>query len=381
MAIRPPVELIDSRYEVGPVMGRGAMGEVRRGRDVRLGREIAVKFLRPDLAADRNVRARFEDEARSAARLSHPAIVTVFDSGEWEGVPFLVMECLPGRTLADELASGPLPSDRVRAIAVDVAGALQAAHDVGVVHRDVKPGNILLTDGGAVKLADFGIAKSTEGLDHTLTGTIVGTPAYLAPECLSGEPATPRSDVYSLGVLLYEALTGDKPFRGDTPIQLAVAIQTSTPAPIADRLPGTDSQLAAVVDRAMAKDPADRPASARELVADLGRALPPTVTPTAATGAAAPATQVMPVDPTTSAPIGAAIPPRSWWQGRRDSERKAIVAGIVAVLLALILLVSMVGDGGSQPPPATVAPTTTTPSSLPEPLDDAINQLEESVQP
>lgn len=381
MAIRPPVELIDSRYEVGPVMGRGAMGEVRRGRDVRLGREIAVKFLRPDLAADRTVRARFEDEARSAARLSHPAIVTVFDSGEWEGIPYLVMECLPGRTLADELASGPLPPDRVQAIAVDVAGALQAAHEVGVVHRDVKPGNILLTDGGAAKLADFGIAKSTEGLDHTLTGTIVGTPAYLAPECLAGEPATPRSDLYSLGVLLYEALTGDKPFRGDTPLQLALAIQTATPVPIADRLPATDPRLAAVVDRAMAKDPADRPASARDLVADLGRALPPTVNVAAESNAAPTATQVMPVDPTISAPIAAAVPPHPWWQGRSDGRRRAIAAGVVVALLALILLVSMVGDGGSQPPTTTVAPTTAPPSSLPQPLDDAISQLEESVQP
>ena len=145
MPTERPTEVLDERYEIGDVIGRGAMGEVRLGYDRRLGRDVAVKFLRPDLAADPQVRARFEHEARAAAGLSHPAIVTVFDSGEHEGVPYLVMERLPGSTLADELAVGPIDPDRVGAIAVRVAGALAAAHAAGIVHRDVKPGNLLLT--------------------------------------------------------------------------------------------------------------------------------------------------------------------------------------------------------------------------------------------
>lgn len=382
MVIKPPVEVIDGRYELGPVIGRGAMGEVRRGRDVRLGREVAVKFLRADLAAAADVRSRFEDEARAAARLSHSAIVTVFDSGEWDGVPYLVMECLPGRTLADELAGGPLPAERVRAIGVEVAGALATAHDLGVIHRDVKPGNILLTDSGAVKLADFGIAKSTETLDLTLTGMIVGTPAYLAPERLAGQPATARSDVYSLGVVLYEALTGEKPFCGDTPIALAHAIHTTSPQPVASRLPATDLALASAIDRAMAKDPAQRHTSASDLAASLSSGMSPTRSSAAVAGPAGTATQILPTMPSETALV-----PQNpemaralgWWRVRSTGERQALGAVVAAVLLVLIALAWPTGDDDPQTPP--VAPTSTPTVPLPDPLDDAIRQLEESVQP
>lgn len=259
MATEPRAELIEGRYEIGPVIGRGAMGEVRRARDTRLGRDVAVKSLRRDLAADDGVRSRFEDEARSAARLNHPAVVAVYDSGEWDGVPYLVMECLPGRTLADELAEGPIAPGRVRDVAVDLLGALAAAHRLGVIHRDVKPGNILLTAGGRAKLADFGIAKSTETLEHTHTGLVIGTPAYLAPERLDGRAATAQSDLYALGVVLYEALTGERPFRGDTPIALAHAIHATEPLLVRDRQPEVEPVLARVIDTAMAKNPARRP--------------------------------------------------------------------------------------------------------------------------
>ena len=205
--------------------------------------EVAVKLLRPDLAADPGVRGRFEHEARAAARLSHPAIVTVFDSGEHDGVPYLVMERLPGSSLADELAVGPVDPDRVGAIALRVAGALATAHAAGIVHRDVKPGNLLLTEEGDVKLADFGIATSAEISDRTATGMVVGTPAYLAPERLAGGPATTSTDVYSLGVVLYEALTGSKPFAGDSPVVIAHAIHATSPTPIASCMPAVDPTL------------------------------------------------------------------------------------------------------------------------------------------
>lgn len=377
MDVVPGAGVIEGRFEVGEVIGRGAMGEVRRGRDLRLGRDVAIKFLRSDLAADEGVRARFEDEAKAAARLSHPAIVTVFDSGEWERVPYLVMECLPGRTLADELAEGPVPAARVRAIAMDIAGALEAAHRVGVVHRDVKPGNILLTEDGRAKLADFGIAKSTEALDHTVTGMIVGTPAYLAPERLTGEPATARSDLYSLGVVLYEALTGEKPFRGDTPIALAHAIHTTSPMPLLERLPGVDAALAAAVDTAMQRDPKDRQPSLAAMAADLASdsATAPTM---ADTMWASSGTATIPV--VTSPTHTSLARLASWWEERTAAERQAIVA-VAVIVVALLLFMTTRDDGDGQVPPSTTVPVAEEHAPLPPALDDAIVDLEQSVQP
>ena len=179
------------RYELVEVVGRGGMGEVWAARDLRLGRSVAVKLLSASTASEAGVRERFEAEARSAARLSHPNVVQVFDSGEHDGIPYLVMELLPGRTLADEVAQGPLDPEAVRRIGVEVLGALEASHQAGILHRDIKPGNVLLAADGRAKVGDFGIAKSTEGLNLTSTGMIVGTAAYLAPERVAGHPATP----------------------------------------------------------------------------------------------------------------------------------------------------------------------------------------------
>ena len=394
MAAKPTSELIEGRYEVGALLGRGATGEVWSGRDTRLEREVAIKRLRPDLADD-GVRARFAGEARAAARLNHPSIVAVYDSGEWDGAPYLVMECLPGRTLADELVDGPLPGERAREIALDVAGALDAAHGMGVIHRDVKPGNILFTPEGKAKLADFGIAKSTESMDHTQTGMVVGTPAYLAPERLDGDPATPQSDLYSLGVVLYEAVTGECPFRGDTPVALARAVQATTPIPLRDRLPGTDPRVATAVDAAMAKDPADRPSSAAAMVAmlesDVATSRPETadVAETAEFQAPA-ATTVLPVGAPDDADLrddtpgtGAwSLPPiRSWWERSTGVQRRGVAAAVLVVAFALLFLIGGGGGGDDDPnpPPTTVAPAATTP--LPAPLEDAITRLEESVQP
>lgn len=183
--------VLDGRYRLGDVLGRGGMGEVRAAEDLRLGRSVAVKLLRADLASDPDLRGRFEAEARAAARVSHPHAVAVYDAGEDEGIAYLVMERLPGATLADEVATGPLDQERACAVAGQVLGALGVAHDSGLIHRDIKPGNVLLTADGAAKLADFGIAKVIEKNDDATTGFLLGTPAYLAPERLAGHPATP----------------------------------------------------------------------------------------------------------------------------------------------------------------------------------------------
>lgn len=374
MGTAPDTEAIDGRFQVGDLIGQGAMGEVRRGRDLRLGRDVAIKQLRRDLAADPAVRARFEDEARAAAGLSHPAIVTVFDSGEWSGVPYLVMECLPGRTLADELTEGPIDPRRVRDIAIDIAGALDAAHLLGIIHRDVKPGNILLTETGRAKLADFGIAKSTEGLDHTMTGMIVGTPAYLAPERLGGDPATARSDLYGLGVVLYEAVTGEKPFRGDTPVALAHAIHTTAPIPIQARVPGLDPRLVWVIEAMMAREPDQRPDSAAAVLAALTQE---GTTTSLSPAPSNPATAVLPVA-AASTPQSPGIAAKDWWQKRDRGQRQALIA-LVVIAATLLLLVAnrSDGDGDGSPSPTTTAPASTVP--LPAPLDDAIRQLERTV--
>src|SRR5215210_2355183 len=267
-AERPAVTLA-GRYELVEVVGRGGMGEVWAARDLRLGRRVAVKVLSPTMASQPGVRERFDAEARSAAHLSHPNVVLVFDSGEHDGTPYLVMELLPGRTLADEIAAGPLDPERVLSIGMEVLDALSASHEAGILHRDIKPGNVLLTAEGRAKVGDFGIAKSTEGLNLTSTGMIVGTAAYLAPERLAGRPATPESDLYAVGVVLYEALTGRKPFQGDTPIALLRAVDAHQPIPLAEARPGLDVSLVKTVERAMSKDPARRYSSAAAMAADL----------------------------------------------------------------------------------------------------------------
>ena len=258
--------VLSARYRMGPLLGRGGMAEVYDGYDERLHRPVAVKVLRPEVAADPEVRSRFEIEARSAACLSHPNVVAVFDTGEDDGTPFIVMERLPGETLADRMAAGPVDQGWLRKVAGDVLGALGAAHAAGLVHRDVKPGNILIADDGCAKVADFGIAKSLEvSGDLTGTGLLFGTPAYLAPERLQGHPATERSDLYALGVVLYEALAGAKPFDGPTPVAVADAVLHATPVPLTGARPDVDPGFASAVERSMSREPAARPGSAREM--------------------------------------------------------------------------------------------------------------------
>ncbi|MCU1375801.1 MAG: serine/threonine protein kinase, partial [Actinomycetia bacterium] len=386
MQADPPAQVLDGRYEVGARIGSGGMGEVRRGVDRRLGRDVAIKFLRPDLAEQPAVRGRFEHEAQVAARLSHASAVTVFDSGEDDGVPYLVMECLPGRTLADALSEGPLPEDQVRELAVDLLGALGAAHALGIVHRDVKPGNILFTNEGRVKLADFGIAKSADLVDQTMAGQLVGTPAYLAPERLRGEEASPSTDLYSLGVVLYEALVGRKPFVGDTPIALAYAIDNSSPPPVQAQLPAIDAVLGEAIHRALAKDPAVRFPDAGSMARVISGEGLATRSGEATVAASPMATEVFPA---AAAPAGAPqanalTTARTWWDGQPATNRRYYAAATaVAVLLLAALLLSGRGGGGEQPAgqTTTTAPSTVATVAPPPALDDALRKLEDAVKP
>lgn len=397
MAAPPTALVLDDRYEIGELLGRGSMGEVHRGWDRRLDRPVAVKRLRSDLAADPTVRARFEEEARAAAGLAHPGIVTVHDTGEADGVPYFVMACLPGRTLADDIADGPLGDDEVAAIGIALAGALAAAHAAGILHRDVKPANVLRTEAGGVQLADFGIAKSAESAGRlTVTGTVLGSPAYLAPERLDGRPATEASDVYALAVVLHEALTGTCPFQGDTPLAVAHAVSTRTPAPVAERRPGVDPALAAAIDAAMAKDPAARPPSAAAF-ADLlrGEPAPLDAPEPPSTGG----TQLLPVATTATTVVelvedqseaphapeagGSAVPgSRRRRQPRRRPSPRFLVACAAAAVVGVLLLVGLAADDAIDAPAVAEPVATTAPASpLPEPLDDALRELEEVVAP
>lgn len=268
-------QVLAGRYRIGRLLGDGGMAEVYDGFDERLARPVAVKVLRASVAADDASRRRFEREARSAAGLTDPHVVRVFDSGEDHGIAFMVMERLPGVTLADEVADGPLPSAQVESIAADVLSALDAAHAIGLVHRDIKPGNILLTEEGQAKVADFGIAKGLDVIndgtsaDLTQAGMVIGTPAYLAPERVAGRPATTHSDLYALGVVMYEAVAGRKPVSGDSPAEVAENRKAAPPVSLTTIAPDTPQWLSDIVDRALSKRVDDRYPTARAMLEDL----------------------------------------------------------------------------------------------------------------
>ena len=271
--------LLGSRYEIGDVLGYGGMAEVHRGRDVRLGREVAVKVLRADLARDPSFQARFRREAQAAASLNHPAIVAVYDTGEEDQLgnqPYIVMEYVEGRTLRDVLkVEGRLMPRRAMEIVADVCAALDFSHRNGIVHRDVKPGNAMITRTGAVKVMDFGIARAVADNSATVTQTaaVIGTAQYLSPEQARGENVDARSDVYSTGVLLFELITGSPPFTGDSPVAVAYQHVRENPPPPSTLNPDVPPELDAIVLKAMAKNPANRYQSAGEMRADLIRAI------------------------------------------------------------------------------------------------------------
>ena len=256
-------ELLADRYRLDEQIAVGGMGQVWRATDTVLDRTVAVKTLKPEYVGDDEFRERFRAEARAAGGLSHPGIASVYDFGESPDGAWLVMELVDGEPLSTLLRrERTLPADRVLDVVAQTARALQAAHDGGVVHRDVKPGNLLVTPDGVVKVTDFGIASAAGAVPLTRTGQVVGTASYVSPEQARGAGAGPRSDLYSLGVVAYEALAGVRPFPGDHPVAVVLAhLQEPPPA-----LPaGVPAPVAALVMALLAKDPADRPLSAAEL--------------------------------------------------------------------------------------------------------------------
>ncbi len=274
-----PARLLSERYELGEVIGYGGMAEVHRARDIRLGREVAIKVLRRDFARDATFQVRFRREAQASASLNHPAIVAVFDTGEDSGpngpMPFIVMEYVEGQTLRDILkADGPLPTARAIAVCADICSALDFSHRNGIVHRDVKPGNVMISPNGAVKVMDFGIARAVSDSSATMTSTaaVIGTAQYLSPEQARGESVDARSDVYSCGCLMYELITGSPPFTGDSPVAVAYQHVREDPIPPSTLNPSIPPALDAIVLKAMAKNPANRYQSAAEMRADLVRA-------------------------------------------------------------------------------------------------------------
>ena len=269
---------LSDRYELGEILGFGGMSEVHLARDVRLHRDVAVKVLRADLARDPSFYLRFRREAQNAAALNHPSIVAVYDTGEAETatgpLPYIVMEYVDGVTLRDIVhTDGPLPAKRAIEIIADACQALNFSHQNGIIHRDVKPANIMINTTNAVKVMDFGIARAIadSGNSVTQTAAVIGTAQYLSPEQARGEPVDARSDVYSLGCVLYEILTGEPPFTGDSPVAVAYQHVREDPVPPSKRHEGISADLDAVVLKALAKNPENRYQTAAEMRADLVR--------------------------------------------------------------------------------------------------------------
>jgi tRNA A-37 threonylcarbamoyl transferase component Bud32 len=320
------------RYRLDERIAVGGMGEVWRGEDVVLGRAVAVKCLKPEYVDDAEFRERFRGEARHAAALSHPGIASIYDYGEQvepETAAWLVMELVDGEPLSALLArEGRLSPDRTLDIIGQAALGLEAAHAIGVVHRDVKPGNLLVRPDGVVKITDFGIARAADAVPITRTGTMVGTAYYLSPEQASGGTVTPASDVYSLGVVAYECLAGVRPFPGTNPLAVATAHVREQPPPLPDDVPAPVRDL---VSRAMEKDPALRPAHAGDFgraalalrAAPAGATAPTTVLPVVPETAVLPAVQSAPATPATTPPLV---------QQHRSAVR------IASVLLAVVVI-------------------------------------------
>jgi eukaryotic-like serine/threonine-protein kinase len=335
--------VLADRYELGSPLGSGGMAIVYAARDRVLDREVAVKVLREQYATDPVFLARFTREARHVAGLPHPGLVTVFDAGVDGRTAFIVMELVHGRTLRDVLrADGPLPVARAVGIAADVCEALDAAHQAGVVHRDITPGNILIADDGRTRVLDFGIARADRSGALTQTLTVVGTAAYVSPEQASAGPAGPQSDLYALGCVLTEMLTGAPPFSADTPVALLYRHVNDTPPPPSARRAEVGPALDAVVGRLLDKDPARRPATAAQARLELLAALTPLgVTRT-----------LTMVPPAAGVPRARRWRPRPWW------------VGVVAVLVAALAVLGF-RLGGTPAGPAPVAATSpvSTPSA------------------
>jgi eukaryotic-like serine/threonine-protein kinase len=350
---------IGGRYELGELLGRGGMAEVRKGTDIRLGRTVAVKRLRTDLASDATFQARFRREAQSAASLNHPSIVSVYDTGEelsQDGTdvpqPYIVMEYVAGRTLRDILREGrKILPERALEICSGVLSALDYSHRMGIIHRDIKPGNVMLTPSGDVKVMDFGIARAMADAQSTMTQTaaVVGTAQYLSPEQARGETVDARSDVYSTGCLLYELLTGRPPFVGESPVSVAyqhVREQAPPPSSLDSDL---TPQIDAIVMKALTKRLEDRYQSAAAMRADIDRYLagmPVQAVPVVP--AAEPATALIPeaagVESTTETPAVTEEPERR----NRRTVLLLLLLLLALVALAIFLVPKLIGSAPDQ---------------------------------
>jgi eukaryotic-like serine/threonine-protein kinase len=347
-----PGRVLGNRYRLLDFLARGGMASVWIGEDTLLARRVAVKTLHPELSADDALRARFRNEAISSASIEDARIVGIYDTGEDDGVAYIVMEFVEGQDIRRLLGDrGPLSPYGAAGIARDVAMALDQAHRAGIVHRDIKPANVLVSRDNRIKVTDFGIAKaSSSQSDLTSTGAIVGTARYLAPEQVRGDPVDARADVYAVGLLLYEMLTGRLPFHGDTDMSTALARLSTPPDPLPPGIPGP---VARIVERCLALDPADRYATAGDLAAALdaasegdltvGREVTATLRP--------PPPRVQP--PRAGAPPPAPPPPR---------RRRRVLAFLVLVVLvaagvgAYLLVPGLTSGGGSPGAPPAAAP-------------------------
>ncbi len=322
---------LGGRYELGELLGHGGMADVRKATDLRLGRSVAVKMLRTDLARDATFQARFRREAQSAASLNAPSVVAVYDTGEDEldgvRVPYIVMEYVEGQTLRDLLRQGErLMPNRALEITTGVLSALEYSHRQGIIHRDIKPANVMLATNGDVKVMDFGIARAVadSGATMTQTANVLGTAQYLSPEQARGETVDARSDVYSAGCLLYELLTGRPPFQGESPVAVAYQHVRENPLPPSTLNPDIGAEADAIVMKALTKNPANRYQSAAEMRTDINRALQ---------GATVAAPPVMAEPPTQA--IAAITEPE---EVEEKSRKGAYWALAIGVILALALL-------------------------------------------
>ncbi|MDR1265876.1 MAG: Stk1 family PASTA domain-containing Ser/Thr kinase [Propionibacteriaceae bacterium] len=349
--------LLGDRYIVGPLLGRGGMAEVRRGRDIRLERDVAIKRLRPDLAGDAIFQARFRREAQAAAGLNHPNIVSVYDTGEQFDssvgfdIPYIVMELVIGHTLRDVLRDGrKIQPERALELTTSVLNAIDYSHRHGIIHRDIKPANVMVTTNGQVKVMDFGIARavSDTAASMTQTAAVIGTPQYLSPEQIRGETVDRRADVYATGCLLYELLAGRPPFQGDEPVSLAYQHVRERPIPPSQVDPVVTPEMDAIVLKALQKDPADRYQTAKEMADDIARLLAgqqvtaliplPAVVPGEAAGAGDP-TRLLTSSSVPQPVIGSrGLPPDDADEAEETRSHKGLIALIVSLSVVLVAL-------------------------------------------